>query len=401
VPAQRTDDTIAARGSADWEKQMANSEVVIVGAGAAGLAAAAELGRVGVSSVVLERGEGIGVSWRGRYDRLRLNTCRWTSTLPGARYPRGTGLFPSRDEMVRYLEEYARRNGVDVRLGARVESIDRRDGSWSLRTTGGEHEARQVVVATGHQHTPRIPRWPGRDAYEGRLLHAAEYRRPAEFQGVDVLVVGPGCSGMEIAHDIATGGGGRVWISVRTQPNIMLRQSGGLPGDLPARALLRVPVRIADRQARLVQRLTVGDLSRWGLVAPEEGLFSRHRREAKAPAIVDKEVIEAIKGGRIEVVAAVASLEKSAVGLTDGTRLEPGAVIAATGYGSGLEAMVGHLGVLDEHGFPRIHGGPAAVPGLRFIGYRPAPGQIGDMGREARRAARAIRSELASAGVAA
>src|SRR5947199_2948966 len=139
------DDTIAARGSADWEKQMANSEVVIVGAGAAGLAAAAELGRVGVSSVVLERGEGIGVSWRGRYDRLRLNTCRWTSTLPGSRYPRGTGLFPSRDEMVRYLEEYARRNGLDVRLGARVESIERRDGRWSLSTTAGEHEARQVV----------------------------------------------------------------------------------------------------------------------------------------------------------------------------------------------------------------------------------------------------------------
>lgn len=375
---------------------MTEHEVVIVGAGPAGLAAAAELRRGGVRSVVLERGDAIGASWRGRYDRLRLNTCRWTSRLPGFRYPRGTGLFPSRDEMVGYLEQYARRNELDVRLGSRVESIERSDRGWLVRTAAGEHEAKQVVVATGHQHTPVIPSWPGRGTYRGLLLHAAEYRNPGEFQGADVLVVGPGCSGMEIAYDLAQGGAGCVWISVRTQPNIMLRQSGGLPGDLPARALLRVPARIADRQAGLVRRLTIGDLSRWGLVAPEEGLFSRHHREAKAPAIVDKEVIEAIKAGRIEIVAALASLDETGVVLADGTKIEPGAIIAATGYGSGLEPVVGHLGVLDERGFPRIHGGPAAAPGLRFIGYKPAPGQIGDMGREARRAASAIKSELAA-----
>jgi cation diffusion facilitator CzcD-associated flavoprotein CzcO len=375
---------------------MTEHEVVIVGAGPAGLAAAAELRRAGVAPVVLERGDGIGASWRGRYDRLRLNTCRWTSTLPRSRYPRGTGLFPSRDEMVRYLEDYARRNQLDVRLGTLVEAIEPGAEGWLLHTTAGDHEARQVVIATGHQHTPVIPQWPGRETYGGRLVHAAHYRNPAEFQGADVLVVGPGCSGMEIAHDIASGGGGRVWISVRTQPNIMLRQSGGLPGDLPARALLRVPVRIADRQARLVQRLTVGDLSRWGLVPPEEGIFSRNRREGKAPAIVDKEVIEAIKNGRIEVVAAVESLDPAGVRLADGGRLEAAAIIAATGYGSGLEAMAGHLDVLDQRGFPRVHGGPPAAPGLRFIGYRPTPGQIGDMGREARRAAREISSEVRS-----
>jgi cation diffusion facilitator CzcD-associated flavoprotein CzcO len=260
--------------------------------------------------------------------------------------------------------------------------------------------AKQVVVATGHQHTPEIPAWLGRDDYRGRLLHAAEYRNADAFQGIDVLVVGPGCSGMEIAYDLADGGAGCVWISVRTQPNIMLRQSGGLPGDVPARLLMRLPARFADRQAGVVRRLTVGDLSSWGLVPPEEGLFSRHHREAKAPAIVDKEVIEAIKSGRMKVVAAVESLDETGVRLVDGTRLEPGAIISATGYGSGLQNVVGHLGVLDERGFPRVHGGPAAAPGLRFIGYKPVPGQIGDMGREARRAAGAIFSELGSAAVA-
>jgi cation diffusion facilitator CzcD-associated flavoprotein CzcO len=375
---------------------MGESDVVIVGAGAAGLAAAAELRRLGVRAVILERADGVAASWRSRYDRLRLNTCRWTSALPGSRYPRGTAMFPSREEIVGYLEQYARQNDLDVRFGAMVELIERSNSDWSLKTSTGQHAAKQVVVATGHQHTPQIPAWPGRDQHRGRLQHAAEYRNARDFQGVDVLVVGPGCSGMEIAYDLAVGGAGRVWIAVRTPPNIMLRQSGGLPGDLPARVLMRAPARIADRQARLVRRLTVGDLSAWGLMPPDEGLFSRHHREAKVPAIVDKEVIGAIKAGRLEVVAAVESLDETGVLLADGRRLEPGAIIAATGYSSGLERVVGHLGVLDERGFPRVHGGPAVEPGLRFIGYRPAPGQIGDMGREARRVAMEVHSDLAA-----
>jgi cation diffusion facilitator CzcD-associated flavoprotein CzcO len=370
-------------------------QAVVIGAGPGGLAAAAELRRRGVAAVVLERSDAIAASWRGRYDRLRLNTSRWTSSLPRARYPRGTPLFPSRDEVVDYLEEYAGRNALDVRLRAPVERIEREDGGWRVRSPAGDEVAEQVIVATGHQHTPLVPAWPGRERFRGRVLHAAEYRNAGVFAGKNVLVVGPGCSGMEIAYDLAEGGAARVWIAVRTQPNIMLRQSGGLPGDLPAIALLRLPPRLADRQALLVRRLTVGDLSAFGLVAPEEGVFSRQRREGKAPAIVDKEIIQAIRRGRIEVVPALVALDEHGASLADGRRLEPAAVIAATGYGTGLEPLAGHLGVLDGSGVPRANGGPAAAPGLRFIGYDPRPGQIGHLGREARRAAAAVAGELA------
>jgi cation diffusion facilitator CzcD-associated flavoprotein CzcO len=355
---------------------------------------------LGISAVVLEAADRVAASWRGRYDRLRLNTCRWTSTLPDSRYPRSAGLFPTRDDMVEYLEGYANGHGLDVRCRSRVEAIERRDGGWSVRTAEETHWASQVIVATGHQHTPQIPAWPGRDEYGGRLLHAADYRNADEFHGLDVLVVGPGCSGMEIAYDLADGGARRVWISVRTQPNIMLRQSGGLPGDLPACASLHLPPRLADRMAGMVRRLTIGDLRQWGLSPPEEGIFSRHHREGKAPAIVDKEVIGAIKSGRLEIVAAVASLDGTGVLLADRSRVDAGAIIAATGYGSGLEPVVGHLGVLDERGYPRVHGGPAAAPGLRFIGYAPRPGQIGEMGREALRAAKGIKLELGAAAAA-
>jgi cation diffusion facilitator CzcD-associated flavoprotein CzcO len=238
------------------------------------------------------------------------------------------------------------------------------------------------------------PRWPGRDQYRGRVLHTAEYRNPRDFLEADVLVIGPGCSGMEIAYDLTEGGASRVRVAVRTQPNLILRQAAGLPGDVPATLMYRLPAPIGDRQTRLIRRLTIGDLSAYGLVPPTEGILSRSRREGKAPAILDKPVIDAIKQRRIEIVAAVDSLDATGVVLADRTRLEPDVVIAATGYTTGLEPLVGHLGVLDKRGVPVVHGGPAAAPGLRFIGYLPKPGQIGGIGTEATRAARQIKKEL-------
>src|ERR1700741_3922583 len=95
---------------------MSQREVLIVGAGPAGLAAAAELGGAGVPAAILERSDAVGASWRGRYDRLRLNTCRWTSKLPHSRYPRRAGLFPSRDQLIDYLETYARHNKLEIRF---------------------------------------------------------------------------------------------------------------------------------------------------------------------------------------------------------------------------------------------------------------------------------------------
>jgi cation diffusion facilitator CzcD-associated flavoprotein CzcO len=366
--------------------RMREPTVIVIGAGAAGLAAAAELERVGVRAVVLEKAGAVGASWRSRYDRLRLNSDRWSSTLPRSPYPRGTGVFPSRDDVVDYLGAYAQRHGIDVRLGVEVERIDREGDRWAVRTSTGDLEADQVIVAGGYDHRPVVPAWPGREAFSGKLIHSAEYRSAADFRGQDVLVVGPGCSGADIAYDLLQGGAGRVRLAVRAAPNLLLRSP---VGTTLASVFARLPVRRADAIMRFVQRRTIGDLSEFGLPASEEGVFTRLHRLHTSPTIIDPPFIEALRERRIEVVAGVLALEAGGVHLADGTLITPDAVIAATGYSCGLEPVVGHLGVLDERGGPRVLDGEA-VAGLRFVGYIARPGPLGHFGAEARRAARAI-----------
>lgn len=382
---------------------MAGIQVVVVGAGPAGLSTALALVDQGVQPLVLERAEKVAASWRTRYDRLRLNTSRPLSHLPGRRFPKGTPMFPTRDQFIEHLESHSREEGIEWRLGAAAVRIDRdpnRAGrGWVIQTSTGETlAAEQVVVATGYENAPLIPGWAGGEGFTGELLHSSEYRNPVRFQGKSVLVVGPGCSGMEIAHDLATGGAAKVWLSVRTPPNIMLRASPGpVPGDMIGVALLKFPVRFADAFTRFGQRMDTGDLTEYGLPFPEEGVFARVARSGGEPTIVDKEVVEAIKARRFDVVGAVKSMDGPAVLLEGGARVEPDAVICATGYRRQLAPLVGHLGILNERGAPRVVGAEPAADGLRFIGFVPRPGAIGYMAKEAKRAAKAISRELRTA----
>ncbi len=196
----------------------------------------------------------------------------WLSHLPGRPFPKGTPIFPTRDEMAEHVERHASEDGIDLQLGTRVDRLDRGNGTWALDTSSGEIHAPQVVMATGYEDEPVIPDWSGRDSFSGTLLHSADYKNADPFRGKKTLVVGPGCSGMEIAYDLAEGGASKVWLSVRTPPNILLRQGPGpLPGDFIAIVLLRLPVRFADAFTRFGRRMDLGDLTEYGLPVPEEG----------------------------------------------------------------------------------------------------------------------------------
>ncbi|WP_330480731.1 NAD(P)/FAD-dependent oxidoreductase [Streptomyces sp. NBC_01544] len=368
--------------------------VYVVGGGPGGLAAAAALREQGVRAVVLEKTGSVGASWRGHYDRLHLHTTRRWSALPGLAMPRRFGRWVSRDHVVRYLEKYVEHHELEVVTGVEVTRIDRAaDGTgWQLTATGGRVlTGRAVVVATGFNHTPRIPDWAGRDTFAGELVHACDYRNPALYAGKDVLVVGIGNTGAEIAVDLVEGGASRVRIAVRTVPHIVRRSTAGWPAQATGILVRRLPVRLVDRAGRLMAKVAVPDLTEKGLPRPDTGLYSRVK-DGAIP-VQDVGLIDAVRGGHVLPVATVDSFDKDAVVLADGTRITPDAVIAATGYRRALEPLVGHLDVLDARGRPVVHGGrtPKHAPGLYFTGFtNPISGMFREMALDARKIARRL-----------
>ncbi|WP_333743718.1 NAD(P)/FAD-dependent oxidoreductase [Streptomyces ardesiacus] len=372
----------------------ADRPVYVIGAGPGGLAVAHALRARGLRAVVLERADHVGSSWRRHYDRLRLHTTRRLSALPGLPMPRRFGRWVARDDVVRYLEKYAEHHQLEIVTGVEVFRVERaRDGDgWLLRASGGrELTGAAVVVATGHNHTPRLPDWPGRDTYTGELRHAAEYRSPAPYAGRDVLVVGVGNTGAEIAVDLVEGGAARVRLAVRTPPHIVRRSTAGWAAQYSGVLVRRLPAPLADRLARPLARISTPDLSAHGLPRPEAGLLTRAAQGAIP--VQDVGLIDAVRAGRVEVVAAVDAFEDGKAVLADGSRIAPDAVIAATGYRRGLEGLVGHLGVLDGTGRPVAHGGrsPAGAPGLYFTGFtNPISGMLRELAIDAGRIAGAV-----------
>ncbi|MEU5438523.1 NAD(P)/FAD-dependent oxidoreductase [Streptomyces sp. NPDC020719] len=366
--------------------------VYVIGGGPGGLAVAAALRGRGVRAVVLERSDVLGSSWRRHYTRLHLHTTRRLSALPGLKMPRAFGRWVSRGDLVRYLEKYAEFHELETVTGVEVSRIERADGGWLLHATGGRRlTGRAVVVATGYNHTPYLPEWPGADTYTGELLHAAHYRDPAPYAGKDVLVVGAGNTGAEIAVDLVEGGAGRVRLAVRTAPHILRRTTAGWPAQASGILVRRLPVPVVDRAADAVRRLSVPDLSEKGLPRPTSGLYARVR-EGAIP-VQDVGLIAAVQSGRVEPVAALESFEGAKAVLADGTVLSPEVVVAATGYRRALEGLVGHLGVLDGRGLPTVHGRRTApdAPGLHFTGFtNPISGMLRELGIDARKIAKAI-----------
>ena len=366
--------------------------VYVIGGGPGGLAVAAALREQGVRAVVLEKSDAVGASWRAHYDRLRLHTTRRLSGLPGLPMPRSFGRWVARADVVRYLEKYAEVHELEIVTGVEVSRVERAGDDWTLHATGGRRlTGRAVVVATGYNHTPRLPEWPGLDTYDRELVHASAYRNPAPYAGRDVLVVGAGNTGAEIAADLAEGGAARVRLAVRTVPHIVRRSTAGWPAQRTGILVRRLPVRLVDRMGALMARAAVPDLSGHGLPRPDTGLYSRVR-EGAVP-VQDVGLIDAVRAGTVEVVGAVESFDGDKVVLADGTRITPDAVIAATGYRRALEPLVGHLGVLDERGRPATRGArtPEGAPGLYFTGFtNPISGMFRELALDAERIARRI-----------
>jgi len=367
-------------------------DAIVIGAGPAGLAAAAEVQKVGYTVVVIDKADSVGSSWSHHYDRLHLHTARTMSSLPGRPMPKRYGRWVARDDFRAYLADYAKAEKLDVRLGVTATSVAKSDDGWQVESSIGILTGHALVIATGYNHTAKIPDWPGLASYKGRVVHSSEYRNPAALNAAHVLVVGPGNSGAEIAADLA-GAGIAVTLAVRTPPNIVRREVLGIPTQSLTLSTYPLPTKVADRVARGMQILTVGDLSKHGLQRAPRGIFSQQAFDDVTPTI-DVGLIDALKAGKIAVVGAVESFTKDAVTLADGTSVTADVVLVATGFQRGLEPLVGDLGVIAPGGRPLINADEQlpGLEGLFFLGYsNPITGNIRQVAIDAKKIAKKAR----------
>jgi putative flavoprotein involved in K+ transport len=312
-----------------------DAPVIVVGAGPAGLSTAGALGRVGIRATVLERDSEVGARWAERYDRLRLHTIRRFSGLAHHPVPRELPRYVSKDEFARYLRDYAVRLGLDVRLDTGVSRIRRDGDGWVVEAPAAVFRAPFVVIATGKYDAPVFPEWPGRETFRGSLVHSSGYRSGVDYAGKDVLVVGFGNTGAEIAADLAESGANRVAVSVRTSPPLIRRDVVGVPIQLLGMAASVLPPRAADRIASALRRVAIGDLSRYGLGPAEWGPFT-----ARRPPVIDVGFLRQLRARRVEILPAVERLTEREVVFADG-RSEPfDSVVAATGFRSTLADLV-------------------------------------------------------------
>jgi putative flavoprotein involved in K+ transport len=370
-----------------------DSRIVIVGGGASGLSAAGALKRRGLDALVLDRNARVGDVWAQRYDRLRLHTVY--SSIAHYPLPHHYPKYPTKDQYAEYLRAYARHFKLDIVAGCAVQRVGPASSgappAWLVTSDCGEWRARVMVLATGQYGTPIVPAWPGCADFAGQIIHSAEYRNAHSYRGKRVLVIGIGNSGAEIAADLAEQGAAFVAIGIRTQPAIVPRDAFGMPAQRSSFALTRLPPQLADRIARTVARLALGDLTRYGLAPAAWWPYSGQR-----VPVIDVGFAAELKRGCIAARPSITRFTRSGVVFADGRAEEFDAVIAATGYHSALPQLLDLPGVLDEHGYPCFRSGrPTGFPGLYFIGYTHSLlGHLYEANRDSRRLARLVQAYL-------
>ncbi len=355
--------------------------IVVVGAGAAGLAVARQLQRRSLHAVVLDEGSS-GHVWTSHYDSLRLHTPKGASGLPDRPMPHHYATFPAAHAVRDYLEGYRRRFALEVHEGVGVTHAGWDGLGWTLATSAGETHADVLVAATGVASAPVWSPIEGLDRFEGTVLHSCQYQNPVPFLGQEVLVVGAGNSGCEIAVELARAGvtvsisvrGGAVFVP-RTRSAIALQMGAFLMRNLP--------------------RPAANHLYEWfSTDFPELGLPQPPGPRIEHYPVVGFELPHAVRDRTVSTVGEVDRFDGDAAKFRDGRRRRFDTVILATGFRPALDWLDGSQLSLGDSGTPRVDRYWRSVlnPRLSLVGYvyPPTEGWLQGIARVARGAARGI-----------
>jgi putative flavoprotein involved in K+ transport len=338
---------------------------LVIGAGQAGLAVGYFLRRRGLPFVIVDANARVGDVWRKRWDSLRLFTSARYSELPGMPFPLPSSAYPTKDETADYLEAYARTFALPVRTGIKVDRLSAAGGRFEASCGGGEVlSADNVVVAAGAYHDPRIPAFACELDDTIVQLHSSEYRNRSQLKDGNVLVVGAGNSGAEIAIELAPHH--QIWLS---GPDT--GQEPTRAGSVPDRMLMPLMWLIATR---LTVNTLPGRKLRDRFLDPPRGIpLGRVRRKE-------------ITAAGVERVGKTTGVRDGYPLLDDGRVLNVSNVIWCTGFTHDFSWI--HLAFPTHRGYPvQDRGVVESVPGLYFIGlkflYSLSSALVGGVGRDA------------------
>lgn len=349
--------------------EQGRADVVVIGGGQAGLAAGFYLRRTGLSYVILDAQERPGGAWLHGWDSLRLFSPAQWSSLPGWLFPGAPGRYPTRDEVISYLEQYERRYELPVRRPVRVSAVRREDDSLAVETDAGDWGARAVISATGSWQKPYVPDYPGRGDFTGAQLHSAHYRSPDEFRGKRVLVVGGGNSGAQIHAELSL---------VADSTWVTLEEPRFLPDDVDGRVLF-------DRASERYRAL-------------KEGVSEPRPGGLLGSVVMVEPVRQARDRGVLVSSRPFTRFTSSGVVWEGGAGERVDAVIWCTGFKPALDHLR-PLGVVSEVGRVEVEGARSVrEPRLWLLGYGDwtgfASATLIGVGRAARSAAAEIAEVL-------
>ncbi|MEH7177836.1 flavin-containing monooxygenase [Neobacillus vireti] len=314
-------------------------DVLVIGAGQAGLAMGYYLKQTNLSFLIVDKGSEIGESWRNRYDSLTLFTPRTYSSLPGLALHGKEKQYPAKDEIGDYLSLYAKTFLLPIQHNTFATKLEKEEECFKLSTTQGEIKSKNVIVATGPFQEPFIPKFSQLLSENILQLHSSNYKNPNQLQDGPTLVVGAGNSGAQIAVEISRGR--KVYLSVG-QP---LRF---LPQDICSKSIFWWFDRFGVLKANVNSKM---------------GQFIKN----KPDPIFGLELKSQLKIGDIILKPRVTSADRNHVSFEDATRIEVSNVIWSNGFQSDY-SWIKIPSVFSEKGMPIHNRGITSMKGLCFLG---------------------------------
>ncbi len=366
------------------------TNTIIIGASIAGLASAACLKKAGIDHLIIEKENVIASSWRTHYDRLHLHTNKSLSNLPFKKFDASIPKYPSKKQVIDYLESYQRELGISPLFNTPAEKIYRNANTWIIETPKQVFHAAHVIMATGPFGKARTVDFPGHKNFGGPILHSASYTSGDVFKDKRVLVVGFGNSACEIAMDLHEQGA-KASMSVRSAVNVLPRDIAGIP--ILQLGLLNAPLppRVADTLNAPLIRALVGNIEKWGLRKLPYGPLEQISKDQKIP-LLDFGTMQLIKEGHIRILPGIKTMHHDSVTFENGIDEPFDAVIAAIGYDrAGLDILSlsedRKLDLNNKITKQKYFG----KDGLYFCGFWISPtGQIREIGLDAKKIANDI-----------